>query len=407
MALIGTISGSADSSGALTSNNAISGTLVISNGLVTPQIPTDAIMLVSPSAGSGLKSVFGGDIRVSGSAILDGDIAVNGGDLTSTASTFNLATNIATQLNVGGVTPTIELGSYGGSSTTRLAYGQTVSPAVKNIEIGTRGNSGSTTNITMGVNVAGVLGRITMNQDVALATGNLIGAPGSGANVMSLISSGNIILKLDTDNSAPGHRFEIQDYLGGTEFAVSETGDAEITGNLLITGSALNTRTTTTFNLLNTTLTGTLNVGSATTVINMGGIGTTTTLAGDIAVNGTTYIGNTVERLFNTSSGGGIMDFSLGPQSIFYVNNPTSDVTPNFINVPTNNLRVITPTVILSQSASPKNVPAVRIENVVQTINWAGGTSPTVTANRQEVFGFSLIRSGSAWKVLGQMTSYG
>ena len=407
MALIGTISGSADSSGALTSNNAISGTLVISNGLVTPQIPTDAIMLVSPSAGSGLKSVFGGDIRVSGSAILDGDIAVNGGDLTSTAATFNLATSIGTQLNVGGVTPTIEVGTFGGSSSTRLAYGQTVSPAVKTVEIGTRGNSGSTTNISIGSATAGALGRITLNHDAFLATGNIVGAPGSGANVMTLISSGNIILKLDTDNSAPGHRFEIQDYLGGTEFAVSETGDAEIAGNLLITGSALNTRTTTTFNLLNTTLTGTLNIGGLVNSIFVGGTNSTGTIPGDLAIGGRSTLATVVEKVFTSNGGTGAVNFDLTQQGIFYVNSPVGNITASFTNVPTTNNRILTPTIILSQSATARIVNAVQIDTAVQTINWANNVVPTGNANKQDVFGFSLIRSGSAWKVLGQMSTYG
>jgi hypothetical protein len=33
--------------------------------------------------------------------------------------------------------------------------------------------------------------------------------------------------------------------------------------------------------------------------------------------------------------------------------------------------------------------------------------TPTGTARKQDVFGFSLIRSGSTWKVLGQMSTYG
>jgi hypothetical protein len=44
---------------------------------------------------------------------------------------------------------------------------------------------------------------------------------------------------------------------------------------------------------------------------------------------------------------------------------------------------------------------------VGQPINWSTGITPTGTANKQDVFGFSLIRSGSAWKILGQMSSYG
>ena len=127
----------------------------------------------------------------------------------------------------------------------------------------------------------------------------------------------------------------------------------------------------------------------------------------DAEVRGNLDVGLVSERLFNTSSAGGIMAFSLAAQTIFYVNNPTSNVTANFTNAPTTNLRVITPTVILSQSATPRIVDVVQIGGAGQTINWANGTTPTGTANKQDVFGFSLIRSGSAWKVLGQMSTYG
>ncbi len=237
MALIGTISGSVDATGALTSNNVISGTLVISNALVAPAIPSDAIILVSPSAGSGLKSVFGGDIRVSGSAILDSDIAVNGGDITSTAGTFNF------------------------------------------------------------VSTAGV--------------------------------------------------------------------------------------------------------------VNVGGATTTSSFTGDIGVSGRTNVATVVERLVNSNGGTGTVAFDLSSQGIFYVNNPAGNITANFTGVPVTNNRVLTPTIILSQSATARIVNAVQIDTVAQTINWANNVVPTGNSNKQDVFGFSLIRSGSAWKVLGQMSTFG
>jgi len=215
MALIGTISGSADASGALTSNNAISGTLVISNGLVTPQIPADAIMLVSPSAGSGLKSVFGGDLVVSGN--IDGK---------------------------------------------------------------------------------------------------------SGFSLSSATSTGSF--------------------------------------------------------------------------------------SGDLGVAGRTTLGGVTERMSHTQGGSTLTCDMIG-QSIFYLNKPAGNVTANFTNVPTTNNRIITPTVILSQSSPTAYiVSTVQVDGASQTpINWANGTTPTGTAGKQDVFGFSLIRSGSAWKVLGQMSTYG
>jgi hypothetical protein len=113
------------------------------------------------------------------------------------------------------------------------------------------------------------------------------------------------------------------------------------------------------------------------------------------------------EKMVPSVGGTGTVAYDLSVASIFYANGPTGDVTANFTNVPTTNNRIITPTVILSQSATPRIVSAVQIDTVAQTINWANGTTPTGTAGKQDVFGFSLIRSGSTWKVLGQMSTYG
>jgi hypothetical protein len=182
---------------------------------------------------------------------------------------------------------------------------------------------------------------------------------GSAAGVisMNLVSSGNVTVKLDSDNNALGHKFVIQDWNNIEQFSVGENGNAEISGSLVVTGS--------------------------------------------------TTIGSVVENLINSNGSTGTTTFNLNLQGIFYVNAPAGDITANFTNVPTTNLRVITPTVILSQSATPRIVSAVQIDTAVQTINWANGTTPTGTAGKQDVFGFSLIRSGSAWKVLGQMSTYG
>jgi hypothetical protein len=178
-------------------------------------------------------------------------------------------------------------------------------------------------------------------------------------------------------------------------------------GDIAVNGGDLTTTTSGTFNLLNTTLTGTLNVAGVATTVSVGGIATTSSFSGDIAVGGRTNISTVVEKMSNSNSSTGIVTFDLGVQGIFYVNGPAGNITANFTNVPTTTNRVITPTVILSQSSTARILSGCQIDGTWQTINWANGTTPTGNANKQDVFGFSLIRSGSAWKVLGQMSTYG
>lgn len=132
-----------------------------------------------------------------------------------------------------------------------------------------------------------------------------------------------------------------------------------------------------------------------------------TVVGGDLVVSGGTMIAAVSEALLNSNGSTGTVAFSLLNQGVFYVNNPAGNITANFTNVPQSELRIITPTVILSQSTTPRIVSAVQIDSVGQTINWANGVTPTGTADKQDVFGFSLIRSGSSWKVLGQMSTYG
>lgn len=143
-------------------------------------------------------STFGGDAgltynKTTDTLTITGDLAVNGGDLTTTAATFNLVTGSATTVNFAQSATAVAIGAAGG--------------------------------------------RTTVSHDLAVGTGNIIGAPGTGANVMTLLSSGNIVAKLDVDNDAVGHKFIVQDYTGASQFSVGENGSAELTGSLVVTGS--------------------------------------------------------------------------------------------------------------------------------------------------------------------------
>jgi len=546
--------------------------------------------------------------NVTGSNIrLAGDLAVNGGDITTTASSFNLITGSATSVNFASSATSILIGSNVGSATIYptltgangvVVQGPTSSDIVAGNATGNIFNTvastinlgGAATSITMGsgssnsvmtingvvtassgkialTNAGGSLlsfplgagalgaptfsnstvgtkiilypnvsvtstdfaigmenfglwqslptatqayrfkwyggtteiaslrgdGLFTVTGSIATSTGNIIGAPGSGANVMTLISSGNVVVKLDIDNNAIGHQFQVQDYQGINQFTVGEDGNAWLSGSLVVTGSVnvvsgnlitnsltanvfetvattvniggnantfsmgksgqtvvsrgalrvddnvikgsggatvltlgnpagLNgslqvsnnlavggtdlTTTQTTFNLINTTATA-INFGGAATSISHGSSTTTSSFTGDIAVAGKSTLATVVERLINNNGSTGVTAFDLTAQGIFYVNGAAGDITANFTNVPTNNSRVITPTIILSQSATARVISACQIDGASQTINWANNVTPTGTANKQDVYGFSLIRSGSAWKVLGQLSTYG
>lgn len=138
----------------------------------------------------------------------------------------------------------------------------------------------------------------------------------------------------------------------------------------------------------------------------LGGTTSTGTFGGDLGVAGRTGLAGVAERMLLTQSLS-VFTCNMINQSIFYLAAPTGAVTANFTNVPTTTNRVYTPTVILSQSGTPQIVTTVQIDGGSSSISWANGVTPVGGANKQNVFGFSLIRSGSVWTVLGQMSTYG
>lgn len=414
------------------------GTFNIANSIATTVNLGGAASTVNVGA-AGSSTTFAGNISGS-NALLSGDLAVNGGDITTTSATFNLVTGSATTVNIGGTATTVQVGAAGSSTTfagnitgsnarfngdiavnggditstagtfniagvanvtnlygSSLLLGSTgnvnLSGSATVINAGASGLSfqrdgstyatltGDATTISIGatpsrttanffngnvntLNIAGAgtainigagSGRTSIFNDLVLGTGNVLVT--NDGTPITLISSGNILAKLDINNNGTGHKFDIQDYNGISQFFVGENGSAELSGSLVISGS--------------------------------------------------TTLGVTSERMTHYQSTGSNITFDMLLNGIFYVNNPTAGINANFTNAPVTGNRIITPTVILSQSATPQPISTVLIDGASQVINWANGTTPTPTANKQDVYGFSLIRSGSAWKVLGQLSTYG
>ncbi len=242
-----------------------------------------------------------GSILTSGSVFIAGDLAVSGGDITTTSTTFNLITGSATTVNFAQSADTLNIGKL----------------------------------------------------------------------------TGNVVISSHITGS------------GKSLFGDSVTLSGPSSADLLTLK--------TTVNLFNTTA----------TTLNIGGTTTTSSFPGATQVDGRSTLSSITEKLVPSVGGTGTVAYDLSVASIFYANGPTGDITANFTNVPTTNNRIITPTVILSQSATPRIVSEVQIDTAVQTINWANGVTPAGTAGKQDVFGFSLVRSGSTWKVFGQMSTYG
>ena len=113
-------------------------------------------------------------------------------------------------------------------------------------------------------------------------------------------------------------------------------------------------------------------------------------------------------EIINTKTGAtGTVTHDISTGSTFYHSSIAANFTANFTNVPTTNNRGTAVVLILAQGATARYPSSVQIEGVSQSIKWVGAITPIPTANRVEFVTFILIRVGSAWTVVGQLTSYG
>ena len=169
------------------------------------------------------------------------------------------------------------------------------------------------------------------------------------------------------------------------------TGNAYIGGNVSITSSTAST----------TTSTGALIVTGGV------GFGGTLNIGADLSISGLTTLTYTSEKLNTKTSATGTVAHDLSTGSIFYHSSISSNFTANITNVPTTNDRAIGVTLVLAQGVTAYMSTALQIDGSAQTIKWVNNSTPAGTASKVDIVGFSLIRTGSAWTVLGQYSTYG
>ena len=100
----------AGSTGLTITTNATSDTVTFTNSGVTSVAGTTNEIEVSGSTGAVT-------IGLPDNVTVTGDLAINGGDVTSTATTFNLLNSTVTTLNLGGAATTLSIGAGSGNTT--------------------------------------------------------------------------------------------------------------------------------------------------------------------------------------------------------------------------------------------------------------------------------------------------
>jgi hypothetical protein len=189
-------------------------------------------------------------ISVAGLITTASDIAVNGGDLTTTSATFNMA-NAATTLNLGqtNVTRTINLGVGTNADTINIGTGGTTA---ENITIGSSVANIALTDANWSVTGAGL---ITTADDIAINGGDLTtsAATFNVANAATTLNLGQTNVTRTINLGVGTNADTINIGTGGT------TADAINIGGLSTTTVAVNTGAWTFANDTNIALTGGVN----------------------------------------------------------------------------------------------------------------------------------------------------
>lgn len=144
--------------------------------------------------------------------------------------------------------------------------------------------------------------------------------------------------------------------------------------------------------------------------INGTAIGGTTPSTGSfttLTVNGLTTFAETTEVMASKTGATGTVVHDFTESNIWYHSSISANFTMNLTNVPTTNDRSFSVALILEQGSTGRYASALQIDGVAQTIRWANWVTPTPGANKYDLQTFTIIRSGSAWTVIGSLTSHG
>jgi len=202
-----------------------------------------------------------------------------------------------------------------GSSTYYLATGATLNANTKNINIGTSGASGSTTNITIGSAVSGATSTTTVNNTLKIAANSV----GGTAYLTTDVTSGTVeIAQTVTGTVKLGSSGTVQLGTSASVATTAQVGGA-VTGNILkIAGTSSGTA-----NITTDVTSGTFNIAQSVT-------GTTT-----LGLSGTVQLG-TSASVVTTAQVGGAVDgntLKIAGTTTGTTSGITTDVTSGTFNI--------------------------------------------------------------------------
>ena len=130
----------------------------------------------------------------------------------------------------------------------------------------------------------------------------------------------------------------------------------------------------------------------------------------EITITGTSNIQQVVEVLTTATATGlspSTFNLNFDDGSIFYIEPEGDNFVADYLNVPVTDNRIISTTIIISQTASAYIPDTVIINGDIIPISWANGLLPSGNANQTDIVGFSFMRIGATWsKVFGQLSTF-
>ena len=118
-----------------------------------------------------------------------------------------------------------------------------------------------------------------------------------------------------------------------------------------------------------------------------------------------------IEKFATTNGATGVTALDCSTGNVHYLTAygglPAGNITANFTNLNLTAEYATNVTVVIDQGGTEREITAVQIGGVAQTIVWQGNSAPTGTANGVDSFSFTILNDGGTYVVLGQMVAFG
>jgi hypothetical protein len=372
------------------------------------------IATASTSSTTGALTVAGGmgvqgNVNVAGNVAIVGNLTFGGGSTTAANLSVTDPLVFVGNQNQADI---LDLGLIGEYATTVGAITKTVSNKVLTSNVATLTTSAAHTYIVGDVVViTGVDATFNGTYSIAsVPTSTTFTYVKTASNVTTTAASGSTsvsarrkfagVVRDASDGTMKFFKDATTKPSGTVNFAEAGLtyGDVQVGGSTVtsITNSGTSTLTG------NTTIGGTLGVTGLTTLT--GGL----TTSGNARITGRFDVQELREDVVTTSITSQVMTADYTAANVYYNGTaPTANYTLNLTNVPTDDAKTFSVSVIQVQGAAGSSfIPsAISIDGVAASpaLKWVGGTAPTPTATsgKIDIFTFTFIRVASAWIVIG------